>query len=93
MNHKHILTKYSSHQENTYCYLGDYKNTILGQKLMEQRALQGALSNTHQYDNNSIDTLTYHYVVKVIKGNFIGYYVIVVETGDLKGFAEDDEKC
>lgn len=52
---------------------------------------RGTLSNAHQYDNDSIDTLTYHDVVKVAKGNFIGYYAIVFETGDLKGFAEDDE--
>ena len=36
MNHKQILTKYYNHQEHTYCYVGDYKNTILEQKLMEQ---------------------------------------------------------
>ena len=36
INHKQILTKYYNHQEHTYCYLGDYKNTMLEQKLMEQ---------------------------------------------------------
>ena len=53
--------------------------------------IEGTLSNAHQYDNDSTDTLTYHDVVKVAKGNFIGYYATVFETGDLKGFAEDDE--
>ena len=36
INHKQILTKYYNHQEYIYCYLGDYKNTMLEQKLMEQ---------------------------------------------------------
>ena len=36
INHKQILTKYYNHQEHTYCYLGDYKNKMLEQKLMEQ---------------------------------------------------------
>ena len=36
INHKQILTKYYNHQEHTSCYLGDYKNTMLEQKLMEK---------------------------------------------------------
>ena len=36
INHKQILTKYYNHQEHTYCYLGDNKNTMLEHKLMEQ---------------------------------------------------------
>ena len=31
INHKHILRKYYNHQEQTNCYLGNYKNTILEQ--------------------------------------------------------------
>ena len=34
INHKQILIKYYNHQEHTYCYLGNYKNTMLEQKLM-----------------------------------------------------------
>ena len=36
INDKHILTKYYSHQEHTYCYLGGSKSTMLEENLLKK---------------------------------------------------------
>ena len=42
-------------------------------------------------DSSQKKPLCYHDVVKIVKGNFLGYYAIVTKLGDLSKLNEDDE--
>lgn len=57
-------------------------------------------SNSHGDANSNISNkiistgknpLSYHDVVKVVKGNYLGYYAIITELGDLSNLDDDDE--
>ena len=42
-------------------------------------------------DSSQKEPLCYHDVVKIVKGNFLGYYAIITELGDLSKFSDDDK--
>ena len=42
-------------------------------------------------DSSQKKPLCYHDVVKIVKGNFLGYYAIITKLGDLSKLNEDDE--
>ena len=49
-----------------------------------------SLSSTER-DSSQKKPLCYHDVVKIVKGNFLGYYAIITELGDLSKLNDDDE--
>ena len=48
------------------------------------------MSSTEK-DSSQKKPLCYHDVVKIVKGNFLGYYAIITELGDLSKLNDDDE--
>ena len=42
-------------------------------------------------DSSQKKPLCYHDVVKMVKGNFLGYYAIITALGDLSKLNDDDE--
>ena len=53
---------------------------------------QGNVNNdTCEKEKLPLKHLSYHDVVKVVKGDFLGYFAIVTETGDLSNLSSDDE--
>ena len=50
-----------------------------------------ASTSSTERDSSQKKPLCYHDVVKIVKGNFLGYYAIIAELGDLSKLNDDDE--
>ena len=50
-----------------------------------------ASTSSTERDSGQKKPLCYHDVVKIVKGNFLGYYAIIAELGDLSKLNDDDE--
>ena len=47
--------------------------------------------STTERDSTQEKRLCYYDVVKIVKGNFLGYYAIITELNDLSKLNDDDE--